>query len=185
MADTTEFNINLIVEDGSGMMNANSYVTLAYADQYAVNRNYSGWVSQSDYVKSAAIIKAMDYVDNIFDWKGRKMYKDQALNFPRANIIDDDGFNYSGEIPERLKKAICEAAFLVYSQYTLYASQDPNGQIKKDRKKADVVETEKEYFSSSEVTVDYTSAYEALDTLLKGLFKKKGEVCINKRVRWE
>lgn len=183
--EATEFNINLVIEDGTGLTTSNSYVSLSYADQYAINRNYSGWVTQSDYVKSAAIIKAMDYVDNIFNWKGTRLYKNQSLNFPRKNIVDDDGFDYSGEIPERLKKAVCEAAFLVYSQYTLYASKDPNGAIKKDRKKADVVETEKEYFSSDEVEIDYTSAYEALDTLLKGLFHQKGDVCINKRVKWE
>lgn len=187
MAETeTTYNVNLIIEDGSGKESANSYVSLAYADAYAINRNYTTWIGQSDYVKSAAIIKAMDYVDNIFDWKGRRMHMNQALKFPRVDIVDDDGFDYSGKIPEQLKKAICEAAFYVQRQYSLYAKQDPNGVLKKDRKKADVVETEKEYFSKEEVKIDYTSAYESLDTLLRGLFFQKGQKGFhNVRAIWE
>lgn len=187
MADTeTTYNVNLIVEDGSGKQSANSYVSLEYADAYAVNRNYKTWVTQSEYVKKSAIIKAMDYVDNLFNWKGRRAYEEQALSFPRVNIIDDDGFDVSGKIPERLKKAVCEAAFYVYKQYSLYSSQDVQGVIKKDRKKADVVETEKEYFSSEEVKIDYTSAYQSLDTLLRGLFYQKGtSASVNVRAIWE
>ncbi len=182
---STVFNITLEVEDGTGKENANSYISLAYADSYAVNRNYSDWISQSDYVKKSAIIKAMDYVDNIFNWRGRKMTKQQSLNFPRVDIIDDDGFNLSGDIPEKLKKAICEAAFYVYKQYSLFAKKDANGAVKKDRKKADVAEIEKEYFSNSEVKIDYTSTYESLDNLLSGLFIQKGTGSIVRRVIWE
>ena len=95
MADT-EWSINLIVEDGRGIPAANSYVSSEYADAYAKNRNYDTWLSQTDYVKKAAVIKAMDYVDNLFDWKGRKMYRDQPLSFPRVNITDRDGFDREG-----------------------------------------------------------------------------------------
>ena len=186
MAATTTYEINLVLEDGSGMSDANSYVSLAYADAYMVNRNYTAWLTQSEYVKKAAIIKAMDYVDNIFDWKGTRLYKDQALSFPRKGLIDDEGFDYSGEIPEKVKKAICEAAFYVYKSYSLYIQKDVNGALKKDKKKADVVETEKEYFSSEDVKIDYTSTYQALDTMLKGLFRQKGQPgSIIKRVHWE
>lgn len=188
MADLPEtiYQINLIIENGSCVESANSYVSLEYADAYAVNRNYTTWINQTEYVKKSAIIKAMDYVDNIFDWRGSKMYKDQSLAFPRKDIIDDDGFNRSGEIPEKLKKAICEAAFYVYKQFSLYVTKDTNGVLKKDRKKTDVVEIEKEYFSSDEVKIDYTSAYESLDNLLKGLFNQKGSgSSVNVKAIWE
>lgn len=186
MAETeTTYSVNLVVEDGRGIPNANSYVSLAYCDEYMVNRNYSAWVEQSEYVRSAAIIKAMDYVDNIFLWKGTRMHKNQSLHFPRKDIQDEDGFDYTGEIPEQLKKAVCEAAFNVFSQYTLYARKSTDGAIKKEKKKADVVEIEKEYFSNEEVKVDWTSAYESLDTMLRGLFRQKGQGSIIKRVHWD
>lgn len=184
-SEEIEYNVNLIIEDGTNVPMANSYISLAFADSYAISRNYSTWTTLSDYVKSAAIIKAMDYVDNIFNWRGQKLYRDQPLSFPRKDIVDDDGYDRTGEIPIQLKKAICEAAFYVYKKFTLYSSQDPNGVLKKDRKKADVTELEKEYFSSSEVTIDYTSAYEALDTMLKGLFVQKGQSQICTKVIWE
>lgn len=185
MADEITYNINLIIEDGSGVPSANSYISLAYADQYAVNRNYTSWIGLTDYEKNAAIIKAMDYVDSIFDWKGTKMHKYQPLNFPRRNIIDNDGFDYTGEIPEQLKRAICEAAFYVQDQYTLYTTHSADGALKVDRKKADVAEIEKQYFSNKEVVIDWTSTFQSLDTMLKGLFYQKGERNrIDRRVHW-
>lgn len=178
MAETskTTYVIDLIVESGAAIPFANSYVSMEYADTYCKDRNYTTWLTQSEYVRKAAIIKAMDYVDNLFPWKGRKMYKHQTLSFPRVDIIDGDGFDRTGEIPEQLKKAVCEAAFYAYKQFSLFSKKDPNGAVKKDRKKADVTEIEKEYFSSSEFTIDWTSAYQSLDSLLDGLFIKKGDV---------
>ena len=111
MAETVKWNVNLVIEDGRGLSDANSYVSAEYADSYAKNRNYDKWMSQSEYVKKAAIVKAMDYVDNLFDWKGTAKFRNQSLSFPRVNIIDNNGFDRSGEIPEKLKKAVCEAAF--------------------------------------------------------------------------
>lgn len=186
MAETT-WNISLVVEDGRGLPDANSYVSSEYADSYAKNRNYDTWLSQTEYVKKAAVIKAMDYVDNLFDWKGRKKFRDQALSFPRIDIVDGDGFDRSGEIPEKLKRAVCEAAFYVVDQYTLYGKQDVDGPLKSERKKADVaeIEIERKFFTKDEVQVDWTSAFQSLDTLLRGLFRAKGSGGVNIRVRWD
>ena len=190
MAETTTYNIQLVVEEGKGSSESNTYVSAAYADTYAKNRNYDTWRSQSDYVKKASIIKAMDYIDNLFDWKGTRKFKNQALSFPRVNIVDNDGFDRSGEIPENLKKAVCEAAFYVVDQYSLFGKVDPDGPVKvnKERKKADVaeIETEVEFFNPKEVQIDWTSAYQSLDTILRGLFKDKSMTgSVNVRVRWD
>ncbi len=199
MADTTEavydYNIELRIEDGSCVESANSYVSIAYADKYCMEHNYDTWMTQSEYVRKAAIIKAMDYVDNIFDWRGRRKFRDQLLRFPRVEIFDDDRFCYDGIIPEQLKKAVCEAAFYVVEQYSLYVtSGGENGPLKKDRKKAGPTEIEKEYSKDNYMTIkdilgdkskiDYTSKYQSLDTMLKGLFWAKGKGRICHRVRW-
>ena len=190
MAETV-WNINLIIEDGRGLTDANSYVSAEYADTYAKNRNYDTWLTQTEYVKKAAIIKAMDYVDNLFNWKGTAKYRNQALNFPRVGIIDGNGFDRSGEIPEKLKKAVCEAAFYVINSYTLYSKQDIDGPVKvrKERKKADVAEIETEierkFFTTNDLPIDWTSTFQSLDTLLKGLYWKKGESSVNCRARWD
>lgn len=187
MAETTTYSIELIVEDGSSVASANSYVSLEYADTYCVNHGYTEWLTQEEYVRKSAVIKAMDYIDSLFPWKGKKMYRDQSLSFPRVNIVDDDGFNRTGEIPEQLKRAVCEAAFYAYSQTSLYGQIDPSGPLesKKERKKADVVEIETEvkhkYFTTDEVKIDWTSAYQSLDSMLRGLYVPKNaasHVCI-------
>lgn len=191
MAETTTYSIELIVEDGSSVASANSYVSLEYVDTYCVNHGYSDWLTQDEYVRKSAVIKAMDYIDSLFPWKGRKMYRNQSLSFPRVDISDDDGFDRTGEIPDQLKKAVCEAAFYAYNQTTLYGKRDPNGPFAKQRirsrKKADVVEIEEEteeepkFYSAGEIQIDWTSAYQSLDSMLKGLYVPKNaasHVCI-------
>lgn len=185
MTETTEYETRIVVEDGRGLENANSYVSVSYADLYARDRNWDSWLSQSEYVRSAALIKAMDYVDTLFQWKGTRKYRNQSLAFPRVNIIDSDGFSLDGEIPERLKKAVCEAAFHAADQYTLFLERDADGPLKKSRKKADVAEIEKEYFSNKDFKIDYTSAYQSLDSMLRGLYWRDGERNgVNRLVRW-
>lgn len=191
MSETTDYEIKLSIEDGNGVSDANSYVTLPYFNSYCVSRGYSTVIEQSDYIKKAAIVKAMDYVDNLFDWKGRRKFRDQPLKFPRIDIRDEDGFCCDSIIPEQLKKAVCEAAFYVFEQYTLYKQNGYDAVPKKERKKADTVEIENEYYSFSDYfgsnnKIDYTSKYQALDTMLRGLYIQKGTskpIC--RRVRWE
>lgn len=184
MADTDP-TIKLIVENGSGVENANSYVSADYVENYMMLRNYTIWTTQSEYVKRASIIKAMDYIDHLYNWKGVRKFRDQNLAFPRENIRDDEGFDVSGIIPVALKKAVCEAAFYVYNQYSLYAKKDPKGDLKKDKKSATTgTEIEKEYFSSKETKIDYTSIYESLDNFLRGLYIPKGEKSCCTFVNW-
>ncbi len=185
MAETTEYEARIAVEDGRGLADANSYVSVSYADLYARNRNWDTWLSQSRYVRSAAVIKATDYVDSLFQWKGSRKFRDQSLSFPRVNIMDSDGFLLDGEIPERLRRAVCEAAFQVVDQYTLFLKRDADGPLKKSRKKADVAEIEKEYFSNKEFKVDYTSSFQSLDSMLRGLYWRDGERnTVNQLARW-
>lgn len=196
--ETVEYKISLIVEDGSCVDSANSYVSLAYADTYAKNRNYDTWLNAASYIRSAAIMKAMDYVDNIFEWKGRRKYRDQPLKFPRVQIFDDERFCYDGIIPEQLKKAVCEAAFYVLEQYTLFVNSgdDATGNDGVKRYKADTTELEYQSVSKDSYmtikdllgdngNIDYTSKYQALDTILRGLFWPKGISHSWHRVRWE
>jgi hypothetical protein len=186
MAEETTYSIELIIEDGTAIPSANSYVSMEYADTYCKNRGYTDWLALDEYTRKSAILKAMDYIDNLFPWKGRKIYKVQSLSFPRRDIVDLDGFDRTGEIPEQLKKAVCEAAFYAYNQTTLYEKSNTSiGAVKvdKSRKKADVVEieTEKQYQFPENFKIDWTSAYQSLDKLLKGLYEDKtatNHVCI-------
>lgn len=80
-----------VVEDGTGLANANSGASVAEADEYFTDRGITDWTGTND-VKQAALIRATDYIE--MRWAGRWRYTmefpdtPQALAFPR---LDDDG----------------------------------------------------------------------------------------------
>ena len=94
----------MVVEDGTGLSNADSFVSVAYADTYFSTRNVTEWASLTN--KEALLIKATDYIEAVYSeaWKGVVLLDTQSLSFPR--IIDDETV-----YPDRLKKAVCELAF--------------------------------------------------------------------------
>lgn len=59
--------------------------------------------------KEALLIKAMDYLNGL-DWVGKKAKSDQALPFPRRDIVLDDYLLPSGVIPIQLIVAQCMLA---------------------------------------------------------------------------
>lgn len=169
--------VEMIVENGTGVPNANSYVDLDFALEYCVTKGYTNWLSLSENEQKTFLIRGTEFVDNFYQWKGRRFGQFQSLYFPRVDLYDNDNFPVTG-IPARLKKACVEAAFLNASSGSdsLFTTKDENGKIKKQ--KVDTLEVE--YFdsstSTSESSVDYTSIYDVLNKLLKGLYKTKDEV---------
>ena len=93
----------MVVEDGTGLSNADSFVSVAYADTYFTTRGVSSWASLTN--KEALLIKATDYIEAVYSesWKGVTLNDTQSLSFPR--IIDD-----ATVYPDRLLKAVCELA---------------------------------------------------------------------------
>lgn len=59
--------MSMIVEDGSGIYEANSYAGLSYAHSYLHRRNrHTIWDAASTAVREAALIAATDYIDKRF-----------------------------------------------------------------------------------------------------------------------
>ena len=180
--------ITLVVEDGTGLPNANSYCDLDFAIEYCTMKGYTDWLKLSDSEQKVFIIRGTEFVDNFYNWKGIRHKQSQSMSFPRDEIYDDDKYPVNG-IPERLKKACIEAAFLNSSSgtSTLFSTKDENGGIKKQ--KVDTLEVE--YFgnqkSGDSSSVDYTTIYDVLNKLLKGLYKTKDEsshVCTRAMWGW-
>lgn len=174
-SETTESNlpsIELIIENGNGIVNANSYVDLDFALEYCTMKGYSDWANLSEDEQKIYLIRGTEFVDNYYTWKGFRRYKNQALSFPREDLFDLDRYKVD-DIPTALKKACIEAAWLNTESGvdTLFSTSDENGNVK--RQKVDSLEVE--YFSQSESSssssVDYTSIYDILNKLLKGLYK--------------
>lgn len=191
MANEDTLTIEFIVEDGTCVFNANSYILLEEANQYQKNKNRSEWLALSDDEKMASLIKGTQYVDKLYTWKGVRQYEAQSLSFPRVNRFRNDwlrieGFPVKG-IPQQIKDAVCEAAFYGYqAEAELFTVHQGEGSgVKRDKKVVTgAVETEIEYFGNNEVTVDYISKYAVLDSILKGLYVEKGHHDVNARADW-
>lgn len=171
--------VELIIEDGSGVPNANSYCDLDFALEYCAMKGYNDWLNLSDDEQKIFLIRGTEFVDNYFTWKGTRSFINQSMAFPREDVYDDDRYKVRG-IPDKLKKACIEAAWLnnTSGSDTLFSSKDINGQVKKQ--KVDTLEVE--YFkkddntSTSSSQVDYTTIYDILNKLLKGLYKTSSSV---------
>ena len=83
----------LIVEDGSGLPNAESYISVADADAYFANRGNVVWSAIMDVpTKEQLLRSATDYMRQTFRlrWVGMRVTITQGLDWPRAwvTIID-------------------------------------------------------------------------------------------------
>lgn len=133
--------MTIVVEDGTGLSDANAYVSVDYINTYATQRNNANWTG-IDSKKEGAIITATQYIDATFDFKGTLSSTTQALSFPRTDVYDKDGRLLSG-VPERIKQACAELAMVAISQ-SLIASPE-TAAVKRKKIKAGSVETETEY----------------------------------------
>ena len=180
--------ITLVVENGTGLPDANSYCDLDYAVEYCTMKGYTDWLKLSENEQKIFIIRGTEFVDNFYTWKGIRHRQSQSMAFPRDDIYDDDRYPVDG-IPDKLKKACIEAAFLNASSSanTLFSTKDENGKVKKQ--KVDTLEVE--YFNAEQsgltaAEVDYKTIYDILNKLLKGLYKTGDDanhVCT--RAIWE
>jgi hypothetical protein len=93
--------MSLVIESGVGLEDAESYVDVAYVDAYFLKRGNTEWGLIDN--KEACIIKATDYFESSYLFKGEKLNENQALAFPRL-------INGVVEYPIRVKNAICELA---------------------------------------------------------------------------
>jgi len=109
---------------------ATAYIDVAFADQYHENLGNDLWATLTEDEKKVNINRATAYVDQRFGlrFKGRKTSKIQALEWPRINAFDEDGFSLAGEddIPRQLEKAVAEYAIRAYQQKVLAPDPIPN-----------------------------------------------------------
>lgn len=115
----------IIVEDGTGLTNSNSYVTLAEADQYFADTGNLGWAGSDDFKKQNLInaTMAMDatYGQRYISWLRDPVL--QALLWPREQVWDRHSRRIEQQsIPKTLKDAECEMALLAQNGVDLYPS---------------------------------------------------------------
>lgn len=131
------------VEDGSGKSDANSYLSVADADQYFEDHgDPAGWTG-IDSVKEAALRMATQYLDAVYGsyWRGTKYDTDQALEWPRTGARDDNGHTYDyDDLPVKLEHATAEAALRHITETNgLLPDVSKPGDIKSESKKMSIM----------------------------------------------
>lgn len=118
----------MIVEDGTIVPDANSYVDLDYADAYFATRRVAGWAELTVDQQEGALINATDFVEITYgsSFKGSMIEPlTQSLSWPRTGVVLVAGVNIpDDEIPKRLKDAVCDLALKVSQGTELIQDQD-------------------------------------------------------------
>lgn len=102
----------LVLETGAGLENANSYASVAEADDILdPQNNTAAWDAATDAAKGDVLIWATRLLDQHVRWSGYKATEDQALRWPRYNVYDRDGYLIDSDIvPVPVKQATAELA---------------------------------------------------------------------------
>jgi hypothetical protein len=151
----------LIVEDGTGLVDAESYVSIVDCGTYCTAHGLSAWTG-ADAVKEAALRNATQYIDTNYSFKYEKTYVDQALEFPRYYWEWDD------PVMNRVRAACCELAVKALSG-SLYTDVVAQQTIK-----VKVGPIEKTTTPSASGQVNYKQ----VDSLLKGVILGGGSVAV-------
>lgn len=100
------------VEDGTGLEDANAYVSVAFFNSFHGDRgrNVSSFSST---LKEQAIVRATDYLDKRFGrrFRGFRLNQAQNLEWPRLSAFDNDDFLFDA-IPRQLQWACSEYALI-------------------------------------------------------------------------
>lgn len=156
-----------VVETGAGLSNANSYASVAAADDYVSERGIAGWADLGTSAKQQALIKATDYLEATYRdaWKGDRVTQTQALSWPRLSVYVDRFLLDGNIVPQPVVKACIEMAMRSASGEVLIADQ---GQRVK-REKVDVIEVEYQDYS------DPTQRYPFVNRMLTAYLKSSAD----------
>lgn len=159
----------MIVEDGTGLEDSDSYVSVEFADSYFSARGVSAWKDVEDEVKEQCLVRATDYIDNMFRWYGKKMSASQALRFPRVNLKDYEGNEITG-IPNCIKQAVCDVAMITLDGSELFCKDSANGDVVSEN----ITSLSFTYSRTKRETADKT-LYDSVNTKLRGLYVDTGK----------
>ncbi len=151
-----------IVEDGTIVEDANSYVTEAEFDYYCDSLGKD----PDDGDVEQALVRGTQAIDARYRARypgTRAEGRDQSLEWPRTEATDINGFDIDeDEIPQEVKDAVCEAALRELTEPgSMLPDLERGGNIK--RLKAGSVEVE--YGAGATATTKYT----AIDGILSSL----------------
>lgn len=129
--------LDIVIEDGSCVVGANSFVSYAETEEYCCTRGlWEPSVTSLDDdgepvedtatidKKQQAIIRACDAL-NVLEWQGTPFDAEQGTCWPRTGVLDVE----PSVIPHNVKKAQMELAALVFSGSSPLAASDVSGKV--------------------------------------------------------
>lgn len=121
--------MSLIVEDGTGLATAESYISVADADTYHSNRGNSDWMALTTAVKERLLRIATDYMVAVYRlrWDGYRYVNTQALDWPRIYVPVRDVCSVNAYpeyvsfdvVPTQVKNACADLALKANSETLL------------------------------------------------------------------
>lgn len=157
----------LVVENGTGLPTANTYISIADADTYHGDRGNTAWADAIISAKEAALIKATQWLDGMYRkrWLGKRLTAVQMLGWPRAGAVDHEGYELpSHEVPIRVGYAVAEVALLVVVGQDINPVLERGGRIK--REKIGPIETE--FADGAPAREEFTIVSDLLRGLVRG-----------------
>jgi len=166
-----------VVEDGTGLSTANSYISVGDADFYHENHgNPSDWSSASDATKQEALRMAFQCLNVVYGaaFQGYKVKSTQAGEHPRYERYDFSGFLYaSNEVCIPIKEASCELAKRHITETDgLFPDIEDGGTVKSYSVKAGPIEESTTYEGGRE---EY-KRFSIVDAILKPILRQSGVI---------
>ncbi len=156
----------LIVENGSQVSGAESYLSVADATTYHAARGNAGWAAlASDTVREQLLRKATDYLGEAYRlaWQGRRVTAVQPLDWPRYGVYSDGFLRDDAVVPVEVQNA-CAVLALKANAGPLVQDTTQT----KVRVKVGPIETEFDPYSPQ------TKTYVSIDRMLAPLLKSSG-----------
>lgn len=107
--------MTITVEDGTGKVDAVSYISAADAATYFSLRGVETWSEYGATEQEAALVRATFALDSWLRgrWLGTKKSQTQALAWPRTGAVDEEGFDIlDTTVPVQVRYATCEVALI-------------------------------------------------------------------------
>ncbi len=136
----------LIIEDGTIVANANSFITVAEWETYLALYGKAATGTETD--KETALIKAQRAISTRYNFDGTLVEQTQSTCLPRNWSKPIKGFTIANNVvPQDFKDAQAELAFDIQEGADPFANATEGalGPKTKQRDKAGPVETESEY----------------------------------------
>lgn len=156
-----------VIEDGSSVTGATSYVTTVEMDDYFDTMGYDR-ESLEPAGKETLLNVGSRTIDAYVVWEGQRVRRQQGLQWPRSGVYYPDGLAVpSNEVPPEIKNAVCEAAYAQSQGIDIQPVNQQAGNLKAESVQVDVIKESKEYFEGSSYDRDQITAVDdALAPLL-------------------